>query len=301
MFPEKTNIQIFSQPSNATGGTQFTTWSKPAGKKMLYILCIGGGGGGGAGFAGADLSNRGGGGGGSSSAMSTLLVPLDLIPDNLFVTVGAGGIGATSGTGGSGQASYVTIAPTVISANINVLLRSSDNTVGGGGAGTGAAGGVGGNANSAGQPSTCCMSGLGLATFFTGQSGAAGGAPGVAGSQVIFPATGLALSGGAGGGGTTAVDQAGGFVTSFSNTYLSANVNTTQTTNMVGSAGRFQLLNPSLPFFSLGGNGGASSSTIAGFAGGEGGPGSGGGGGGAGTTSGRGGDGGRGLVLFIAW
>ena len=46
--------------------TSSATWTKPAGLKYAYVVCLGAGGGGGSGRRGAADSNRYGGGGGSS-------------------------------------------------------------------------------------------------------------------------------------------------------------------------------------------------------------------------------------------
>jgi hypothetical protein len=89
-FPSNTkaDIQVFNAGSS--------TWQKPRGKSMAYILCIGAGGAGGSGTIGANGTTAGGGGGGSGG-QSTLLIPLSSLPDQLGVFVGYGGGSIFSG------------------------------------------------------------------------------------------------------------------------------------------------------------------------------------------------------------
>jgi hypothetical protein len=72
-------------------GYGYTIWDKPKNATMAYILAIAGGGAGGAGFSGVASSARGGGGGGGSGGLSKIIVPLFLLPDQLYIMVGAGG------------------------------------------------------------------------------------------------------------------------------------------------------------------------------------------------------------------
>ena len=65
------------------------TWSKPSGISTVTILCIGSGGNGGT----VTTTNGGGGGGGG---ISVITVPAFLVPDTLYLKVGAGGAGNTS-------------------------------------------------------------------------------------------------------------------------------------------------------------------------------------------------------------
>ncbi len=51
-----TDVQIFT-------ATAQSPWTKPAGAKVVHVICIGGGGGGGGGFAGTGSGGGGGGGG----------------------------------------------------------------------------------------------------------------------------------------------------------------------------------------------------------------------------------------------
>ena len=147
------DVQVFTAVSTSNQ-IQWHTWLKPRGKTMFNILCIGGGGGGGGGFTRAAAAAGGGGGSGGSSGLTRVTGSLALIPDRLFIQVGAGGIGVSSGggTAGSGVLSYVTIAvstatPGTVQAT-NVLAVSGAAAAVGGGGGSSAnatAGGAGGN------------------------------------------------------------------------------------------------------------------------------------------------------------
>ena len=126
------DVKIFTTPSTVTN-VQWNTWIKPKGKSMMNIICIGGGGGGGGGFTRAGGAAGGGGGGGGSSAVTRLTIPLFLVPDVLYVQVGAGGqgVGSGGGTAGSGVLSYVSIYPNT--APINTLAVSGNAAAAGGG------------------------------------------------------------------------------------------------------------------------------------------------------------------------
>ena len=83
-FPSQaTDIRIFESAS-PTVSTNWQVWNKPRGKSMAFIFCIAGGGAGMPGVVGA-ASTAGGGGGGGSSGQSTLIVPVFLLPDVLYV------------------------------------------------------------------------------------------------------------------------------------------------------------------------------------------------------------------------
>jgi hypothetical protein len=123
------DVQIFNIPTTATS-VQWHSWIKPRGKTMFNIICIGGGGGGGGGFTRAAAAAGGGGGSGGCSGITRMTGALALIPDRLYIQVGAGGIGVGSGggTAGSGVLSYVAVAiPTATPGTIqatNVLAVS---------------------------------------------------------------------------------------------------------------------------------------------------------------------------------
>jgi hypothetical protein len=291
-----------------TGGTSWATWEKPRGIIMLEIICIGAGGGGRSGWC-LNAASRSGGGGGGSGGFTRLLIPAVFLPDVLYVIVGKGGDGGASATtagtanvGINGTFSSVNIAPTNASIYIACYANSGSGaplgTVSGGGAGSGAA--VATQANA-------LMSGLGIFSALAGQSGNLGGTFNT--FDVIYPTTGLLLSGGAGGGGTSSSFVAGVGSNIIVPTQTSFSLITARsggTANNPGADG-LSLLQP---LMSIGGGGGGSSNSttlngIPGGRGGNGGLGSGGGGGGAGPSgtggSGAGGRGGDGLVIIRSW
>jgi hypothetical protein len=92
------DIQIFNAGSS--------TWNKPRGKSMAYIICIGGGGGGGNGSIAANGTAAGGGGGGSG-AQGTLLIPIASLPDQLGIYVGLGGTPTSANLASPGGATVV--------------------------------------------------------------------------------------------------------------------------------------------------------------------------------------------------
>lgn len=264
---------------------------------MLYILCIGGGGGGGGGFTGAAAASRGGGGGGGGSGQLSLIIPICLVPDILYIQSGMGGLGVSSGGGvaPSGILSHVSIFPD--SNAQNLVATSGGVAAAGGTTGTGAAAGAAGAGGGAAVIGGMLFSGLADWTSQAGQAGSAGGAQtGATGASLALPSSQF-IMGGTGGAGTASADFAGGGLTSSAGALISTS------RPMLAAAGS----NPGSsghnfwkPFFSYSGLGGASSNTGVGGAGGYGSWGSGGGGGGGGTTGGRGGNGGSGLVIMLA-
>lgn len=300
-FPSSTgsdDVQIFNRPSTVTN-TQWQTYLKPRGKTMLSILCIGGGGGGGGGFTRAAAAAGGGGGSGGSSAVTRVVIPFYFLPDVLYIQVGQGGQGVSSGggTAGSGVLSYVAVAPNTTATN--VLAVSGNAAAVGGGTGTGAAVGAAGTAGTIATIANCPLAGLGYYQFIAGQIGVAGGAvAGAVGTAQSIPTTSVITMGGSGGAGTTSADFAGGLFTAISNSYLSEQRPETPAAGSNNGSGGVQMWKP---FFSFGGGGGSSSNTGIGGNGGNGAYGAGGGGGGAGTTGGRGGNGGTGIVIMTAW
>ena len=301
--PEATgNIQIFNQPSTLSSSLQWTTWSKPRGVSMVYILCIGGGAGGGGGFTDIAGNPRGGGGGGGSSGASMLLIPAILLSDIIFVKVGHGGagVGSGGGTAGSGIHSVISLDPRSSLPISNVLLQSSRAAPTGGGTGTAAAGGA---AGVAGTQATIGNSngraGIGIFLAYAGQGGSAGGAQtGQAGLSLNFSTIGIQTMGGSGGGGTTSANFDGGNILGTTESLASDwRPREALAGSNNGSGGVWiQKLYHSYP-----GLGGASSNAGVGGQGGKGGPGSGGGGGGGGTVGGTGGNGGNGLVIIVSW
>jgi hypothetical protein len=300
-FPTSTGavgIQVFTEVSTVAN-LQWLTWRKPSGKTMAYILCIGGGGGGGGGFTRAAATSGGGGGGGGSSAQAVLLISLACLMDTLYIQVGAGGAGRSSGggTADSGVLSYVSVAPNT--AATNTVVFSGTAAPAGGGTGTGVAVGSAGTAGTVSTIGNALFSGIGQYQFLAGQAGAAGGAvAGAIGPPRAFPATGLMSMGGTGGAGTTAADFAGGLITAAVPSYISELRPQHALAGSNNGSGGYPMAYM-LQFWP--GLGGASSNAGVGGAGGIGGYGCGGGGGGAGTTGGRGGDGGPGIVIIACW
>ena len=292
----RADVQVFDRVATVTN-LQWLTWEKPRGVSMVYAVALGGGAGGGGGFTGIAASARGGGGSGASGGVALVLIPAILIPDVLFVQVGAGGagVGSGGGTAGSGLISHLSVAPD--NGTTNLVISSSLAGPGGGGTGTaaavGAAGAVSTNSNLGNWQGLALGSRVG-----NGQVGVAGGAvAGAIGTAQTIP-TGLPIMAGAGGAGTTSADFAGGAITGVASSRVSeARPATPAAGSFDGSAG------PQLwkPFFSFGGCGGSASNAGVGGRGGDGAIGAGGGGGGGGTTGGRGGDGGPGLVVIVSW
>lgn len=292
------DVQVFTLPSTVTN-LQWHTWNRPRGTAFSQMLAIGGGGGGGGGFTRSAGSAGGGGGGGGSSGHAQLAIPLELLPDMLYIQVALGGAGVSTGTAATGLVSYISFFP-IQSAAFNNILASTLVSGGGGSAGTISAAGTGGGIGTAttvatGNP----LAGLGIWNSTVGHAGTAGGAQtGAAGVSINFPAIGLLTMGGTGGGGTTSADFAGGSIAALTNSLLSdIRPDRAQAGSNPGSGG----FNVMKPFFSFPGMGGGSSNTGVGGRGGDGFYGSGGGGGGAGTTGGRGGDGGNGLVIIVSY
>lgn len=292
------DIQMFTGPATVTN-LQWTPWLKPRGKSMLHAICIGGGGGGGGGFSGGSGTNRGGGGSGGSSGITRVTIPLILLPDILYIQVGAGGVGiGVGGTAGAGILSWISIYPHF--ENTNILAVSGATPASGGANGTSGASGTFGSGGVIASIATMPLALMGQFNFSVGKDGVTGGAPGVAGTNLDFfsPTTTFGTMSGTGGAGVSSTDLAGGAFNTLANSLLrSYSPDAAPAGSNDGSGG------PMIwkPFFSFGGMGGGSSNTGPGGNGGNGAYGSGGGGGGGGTTGGKGGDGGPGLVMMIAW
>lgn len=291
------DVQVFTRPCTVTN-LQWETWRKPRGKSMMNLFLVSGGGGGGGGFSAAAAAARGGGGSGGGSGVTRVTIPLILVPDQLWIQVGAGGQGGAAGApGGSGTLSYVAIAPNTTASN--VIAVSGAAAPGGGTGGTGAAVGAAGAAGTIAAIGAMPLAGLGHFNVIAGQIGVAGGAvAGAVGTAQSIPVTSTLCMGGSGGAGTTSADFAGGLFTAIAGSWLSEQRPATPAAGSNNGSGGITLWGP---FFSFGGGGGSSSNTGAGGAGGNGGLGSGGGGGGGGTTGGRGGDGGTGVVIVTCW
>jgi len=275
----------------------FKRWNKPAGAKLIHIICIGGGAGGGAGAARASGNNGGGGGGGGSSAITRMTLDGAFCPDYLSVYVGTGGAGGdisiNSGVGEDGVPSYVAI-PNIMEQQYGgtVLIQSGNAYAKGGGLGTIVAVGSGGTASTAFVSPT--FGGLGTWVSIAGQVGSAGGAAGAVGGSTSWGT--LFISSGAGGGGTNTsnANAAGGAIAPSTPPYFQ---------QIAGGAagggaggGGISLLGK--PPISTGGSGGGAFGLGVGGNGGSAGFGSGGAGGGSGITGGTGGHGGDGIVII---
>lgn len=289
----KDNIQTFY----ATGSIGWEIWSRPSNAKFISIFCLGGGAGGGAGYSNSsNLNTSSGGGAGASSGYTRAIYPVSILPDILYVQVGAEGAGglpgATTGSNGTaGGNSFVSLAPST--AAVNLLAAANTNAPGGGSGGSTASG------NAGTVPTIWVLTAspftvLGIVQPVVGLVGVGGTLS--AGTSSTALNTNF-ISQGAGGGGktTNTVAHAGGSV----NAAPILLVNTVNGGIAGGGNGNsgYGLF---APICSTGGAGGGGNITAGGIGGrgGDGWYGAGGGGGGAGQTGGRGGKGGDGLVII---
>lgn len=279
-----------------TNDNSWQTWQKPRGFVMCSIFAIGPGGGGGGGQSGGSTSTRSGGRGGGAGAWSSLIIPLFLLPDTLYIRVGSGGAGGAGnnpgGNGANGTGStYVAISPSIVTSFQLLFAASGSSGLGGANSGTTSPGG-------SSSQSDCPLSQLGAALFNSGIFGQAGGTsaspPGV-GTEFYY----ASLGGLGGGGGNTigTVGNGGGIFTSGS--FFTATPGG-QTTGFLDGANGFSHASI-FPGKFYPGTGGAASNTTTGGRGGAGFFGSGGGGGGAGSPGGAGGRGGDGCVIIQCW
>lgn len=279
-----------------------STWTKPAGAKLVYVLLFSGGGGGGSGRRRnvADAALAGGGTGGPAGGRVEAWIPAVELGSTESVVVGAGGTGGAARTvdntngsaGGTGEASTFSF----------FLAREATNG-GGGGSSTGAGGG-----GSSGGTNTSATTFA--ATFYTANGGA--GSSGTA-NPTAAPRGGMQGGGGGGGGGiaangtttyTPAAGGLGGAVYSSVTTSTGGGgaAGTSGVTATSGTSGAVA----STDFFGGSGGGGGGSATVgtAGSGGNGGYPGGGGGGGGSsnsGFNSGAGGNGGDGYVRVVTF
>ena len=260
--PQGSNYQEFY------GGGSLRDWIKPRGASMVRMLLIG------AGAGGIGGSTSAGGGGGGSGSVTSWIGPAIFIPDQLRITIGAGGASATAG----GNTTVIYQAKSTTGYN---LLTANGGSVGS--TSTGGAGGTAFTNNYFGAS--------GIFRSTAGQAGSNAGAP-LTASTTIF------LTGGAGGsnGGT---NPGASITCNYGYPTLTGGAGAT---SGVGKNGFF-LTQPIM--FGVGGSGGGDGdgSTTAGGVGGRGGIGCGGGGGGLcyGGTSSLGGRGGDGAVFIWAW
>lgn len=282
-----TSIQEFT-----SSGT--STWTKPAGAKLVYVLAYGGGGGGGSGRrkSSASSTSLSGGGGGGAGGRTELWIPAVSLGSTETVTVGAGGAGGAAQTindtdgldGSNGTDTTFGSWLRARSGNLGTggkAISGATPGVAGGALVESAAGssflysGDGGQGNTqfpgAGQRGGYRPGGGGGGGGFLGVSSFYGGAAGGLGGSLHSTST--ATSGGGGAAGAVSVNGGNG-----------ANA----TTYFVGGSG---------------GGGGGASDTTAGAGGNGGYPGGGGagGGGGSGVNSGAGGSGGNGYVRVVVF
>lgn len=261
-------------------------WTKPAGARLIQVICQGGGAGGGSGRRGAAGTVRSGGGGGGGGMRTEAWIAAKDVPDTVTVRVGSAGKGGAAVTtndtnGNDGQVAYasdfVLPLPNVFSAYGGSMGYGGTTTTG----------------PAAGGP-------LG-----TGPSGA-GGAVGVASSNAINMW--MSAFGGGGGGGVNASNAFGAGGNAFRGQFSATEYGVTAGAATDGAAG---VVPPITAFpagypwgFGGGGSGGAGSVAGPGGKGGDGIRGGGGGGGGGSTNgqpSGAGGDGGPGYVMVITY
>lgn len=290
-------VQWFTGTSTGQGAASRqgeSIWFKPRGARFVSIFAIGAGGTGGFGATRTAGSAGGGGGGGGSASVTHNTYLAAMLPDSLYVHAAA-----NDGTGTPGI-SFVSVyemsfaSPTA--QNLVILSGNPATPAANGGNGSSGTAGAGGSGGAAASPTVSCLMNLSLNFFsFAGQTGASGGAQtGAVGGSVAF-ATGY-VTAGAGGGGTTSGDFAGGNITGTAST-----MQVTSSGGVSGSNGASGFIFPAA-IARYGGSGGGSANSAAGGNGGAGATyGAGGGGGGAGTTGGTGGIGGPGLVVIQCW
>lgn len=201
------DIQEFIGKSDAaTAGVTWETWVKPRGKSMCSILLIGNGGNGGTGVIGANSVSAGGGGGGSGS-MTSITIPISLLPDQLYISLNGGSNAA------SGLANYVAIAPPLLAGGGAANANNTFVIAGGGGRGGNGTAGTAGTAGAVGAVATASMMPLGWQWANIALAGQAGGAGGGAvagvGITLSLAQTGVIVMGGTGGAGLPAAAAAG--------------------------------------------------------------------------------------------
>lgn len=277
-MPASTTIDVYATP-----GTH--SWTKPAGARLIEVICIGAGGGGGSGRKRATGSAGSGGSGGGAGGVSRVRMPSAAVSGSVTVTVGASGSGASAtssdstdgSAGGAGGAS-----------SFGSYLSSGGGGAGGAGAATSAAApGAGGSGN--------------------WENGSAGGVGDDDTSNAAGGDTTFAPSGGGGGGGVTAANaesagKAGGVISCASKSGGAGGA----VGGNAGGAGDNTNSSAGVPGSGGGGGGGNSTANGNGGAGASGAaPGGGGGGGASATngtgTSGAGGAGGNGMVIVMTY
>lgn len=249
--PQTANYQEFY------GGGTTRDWMKPRGASMVRMLLIGAG-------AGGRVGNTSvGGTGGGSGAVTEWIGPAIFIPDELRISIGAGGASASAG----GDTSIIWQGP---SASAGYTLLTAN----------------GAASNTAGT--AFANNFFGASGIFKSTAGQNGGAAAIIASTTIF------LSGGAAGSSAT-VTAGPNVATNYGYPTVNGGAGTTG-----GNGGDGYFLTQPL-FLGTGGAGGGGSATTGGT-GGKGGIGCGGGGGAIGSvTGGAGGRGGDGAVFIWSW
>jgi len=268
-----------------TGGWE--TLKLPEEATMLWLQLFGCGGAGGSGFSGIAGSARGGGAGGSSGAMTGIFMPINRLVSrtiHAFLPV-------------SGDIAWISTYPDVAQV-IPYGIISADNGNNGGN-GTGSAGGNAVSGGTVMATTAAAYQNFGYINTNSGITSAGGGAhTGAAGTNKAFQdnsSVDFFICAGAGGGGTTSADFAGGNVAPSSVTDYPTSFGGAAGSNN-GADGIYRFTK-AFPVYSTAGAGGGSSNTGPGGVGGNGAPGSGGGGGGGGTTGGAGGVGGQAFAV----
>ena len=249
---------------------------------MIEIFCLGGGAGGGQ----NNINNSTGAGGGGSAGIVRGLIPVFLLPDILYILVGKGGAGVSSGgTGGTGGLSYVSLQPSTSEQTL-ICKSSTVGAIGGAGSGNG----IGATIS---VISLSAFGNLGLFTAIAGNNSPVVSTGGIAGNSLTALASNLTTAGAGGAGKGASVFAVGGSVLA-APVILTSQVSGGQTSGANGADGYGTLQ----PFCGAGGAGGASNITGAGGKGGNGYYGCGGGAAGGGTALTKSGDGGDGLVII---
>jgi len=297
-FSESSIVDVYKGNTSVAGGN-WQIWKKPPGKSFLHILLFGAGGNGGNGAVGLNSTAAGGGGGGSGGQTS-IIIPLHMLPNVLYLSLASGGSGITSRIG---------VYPEVVTFSTIALANAGGNGGNAAGATAGGAGGAGAIATLATMP----LAGVGTTTLLAGSAGVIGGVA-VAAANLNMPTTGLYLTGGTGGGGLPSTGLSGnngGAINTATALIpgVPAGAGAGAATTPGGSGSHGISYNKPVRFM-LGGTGGGSShgsatgTGLAGGAGGAGGFGSGGGGGGGaltGSTTGTGGRGGDSYAILSAF
>lgn len=294
-------LDVFHIPSNtdntkifyAQGTTDWQTWEKPRGAKMIQIFCLGSGGSGGLGAAAN--GSRQGGGGGASAAITKAIIPAFLLPDVLYIQVALGGAARNQAStvnvvGLPGANSYVSLAP---STTATAVVIASSTAAAGGGTATAGPGAL------AATVYTTAVGVFGSLAIFSTIAGVNGGvqtAVGNPGTSLTALASTLVTGGASGGPGQSTIGYNGGSIISASvilTTQVNGGLGVSSSLQAPRGNDGYTIMNP---FCSTGGGGGAGNGQGPAGNGGDAGLGSGGGGGGGGQVnitrlSGKGGDG----------